>query len=97
VLHSLPSAELHGYRGPTASRDGRYLEVLRTSDFTWLKMDLITGKTTTRGGIHGQRTLILLEFQDFGEEIGVVTTAKHLASNAVVDGMAFEQRHGEAA
>ena len=43
----------------------------------------------------GQRTLKLLSCKDFGKEVGVVTTAEHLATKAVIDGMAFESRDGK--
>jgi hypothetical protein len=47
--------------------------------------------------LHGQRVLISMKSQHFHEEVGVVGTAAHFAADAVVGGMAFQHRHGEAA
>lgn len=55
VIHTLTSDALHGFRGQAVSADGRYLGMLRTADNTWLKLDLLTGKTIARGGLHPLR------------------------------------------
>jgi hypothetical protein len=38
----------------------------------------------------------LLKGKDFRQEVRAVAAAEHLASEAVVDGMALEQRDGKA-
>ena len=44
----------------------------------------------------GQRISILLNCQDFREEVRVHHTANHLSTKAVFDGMSFEKAHCEA-
>jgi len=44
---------------------------------------------------HGQRISISLNCKDFREEVRVHHAPKHLAAEAVFDGMALEKAHGE--
>ena len=46
--------------------------------------------------VQGQRISILLNCQDFREEVRVHHTANHLSTKAVFDGMSFEKAHREA-
>jgi 3'-phosphoadenosine 5'-phosphosulfate sulfotransferase (PAPS reductase)/FAD synthetase len=82
----------------TASRQGEPYEAL-LRERKYLPNPVSRFCTTTlkiRVMRQGQRILNIVQCKDFGEEVGVIGTAKELTAETILGGMTFHQRDGEA-